>query len=635
MVVLDAQHGAVGLDRMRRQGAGDGVQRRVEVGARGDLSEGGSEHVSGRLVRHRHDVPLEPELLGRLERPVLRRLQHAVAVLVAQAERAEQLRGEVGAAGQRLDDEVGVLDRDELEQRATDDLDVVAAGHRAGALVRETDRALGVHHQQAEREVVPQQIGGVPVVFGGRSGAAGCARARRGLVAVRRFPAEQGTGRYRRIDQRPGAGVADQVVVAGEHRCVLVQERPGAAEQVALGGVAPEAAELGELVLRLDTLGDHTDVEGAGDADDGRGDAPALRRVEVLDELARQLEAVDGEGGEARQRRVAGAEVVDPDVGADLAQSAEDRLGLLVVDHGRLGDLDDQLAGGEAEAFDQRRHLLCEAPVELADRDVHAHAGVECRCVRRAEFEDLAAEAADQAGLLGEPDEGGGAQPTTCGVVPPSEHFVRAGAVGEVDDGLDVEVDLAVLDRATQVAERLCALGHPVAQRRVEHGIAIAAGTLGGAHRGVGLGDESVRGGAAVGDDDADRGGREVLEAADRERLVEDGAQLLGEHEGAGLTVDRDPDRELVAAHAGDEALRRHVSAEAFGGRHQQCVAGRLPDGVVDELEVVEVDQQHRHERMAAVLQRDGEAVDERLTVGEAGERVGAHHLPVGAHVER
>ena len=80
--------------------------------------------------------------------------------------------------------------------------------------------------------------------------------------------------------------MADQFVVAGEHRSVLVQERARAAEEVALRGVAAEPVELGELVLRLDTLGDDADVEGAGDADDRGGDAPALRRVEVLDEPA-------------------------------------------------------------------------------------------------------------------------------------------------------------------------------------------------------------------------------------------------------------------------------------------------------------------------------------------------------------
>ena len=255
--------------------------------------------------------------------------------------------------------------------------------------------------------------------------------------------------------------------------------------------------------------------------------------------------------------------------------------------------------------------------------------------MRRAELEDLAAQPADQARLLGEPDERGGAEAAAGGVVPPGEHLVRAGAVGEVDDRLDVEVDLAVLDRAVEVAERLRALGHLLAERRVEHGVAVAAGGFGGHHRRVGLGDQDVRGRPAVGHHHTDRRGREVLETADRERFVEHRPELFGEHECAGLPVDREPHGELVAGHAGHEALRRHVPPEPIGRRDQQRVAGRLPDGVVDELEVVEVDQQHRHERVAAVMQGGGEAVDERLTVGQPGERVDPRHRSVGAQVEQ
>src|SRR4029450_7161039 len=97
-------------------------------------------------------------------------------------------------------------------------------------------------------------------------------------------------------------------------------------EEVALHRMAAELAQAPELDLALDALGHDLQAQRAGDLHDGGGD----RRVLVLralvpraaprDERAVDLDDVEREALEARQRRVAGAEVVDEDLHADLAQ---------------------------------------------------------------------------------------------------------------------------------------------------------------------------------------------------------------------------------------------------------------------------------------------------------------------------
>ena len=53
-------------------------------------------------------------------------------------------------------------------------------------------------------------------------------------------------------------------------------------------------------------------------------------------------------------------------------------------------------------------------------------------------------------------------------------------------------------------------------------------------------------------------------------------------------------DRELVAAEAGDDVVGAQHAAQPLGHGDEQPVAGAVPERVVDELEVVEVDEQHR-----------------------------------------
>jgi hypothetical protein len=82
--------------------------------------------------------------------------------------------------------------------------------------------------------------------------------------------------------------------------------------------------------------------------------------------------------------------------------------------------------------------------------------------------------------------------------------------------------------------------------------------------------------------------------------------------------------RELVAAEAGAGVLRSHRPLQAFTHGDQKCVARRVTTGVVDHLEVVEVDQHDGQPLAVAALpcQRVLDTVEEQRSIGELGERV-------------
>ena len=124
-----------------------------------------------------------------------------------------------------------------------------------------------------------------------------------------------------------------------------------AAEQVALGGVAPEGLQPLELGRRLDALADAAQPEAARQLHD-RSDEHLVagRAAEALDEGAVDLHDVDRQAGEVAERRVAGAEVVDGEEhaeGPQLVQAVPDGLG---VEEHRLGDLEHDPARVDAGA---------------------------------------------------------------------------------------------------------------------------------------------------------------------------------------------------------------------------------------------------------------------------------------------
>ncbi len=78
---------------------------------------------------------------------------------------------------------------------------------------------------------------------------------------------------------------------------------------------------------------------------------------------------------------------------------------------------------------------------------------------------------------------------------------------------------------------------------------------------------------------------------------------------------------ELVAAESGDHVALARGAAEPGGDRPQQLVAALVAESVVDVLEVVQVDEQHRVASGAAFA-RPLDRVEEQHPVRQPGQRV-------------
>ena len=107
--------------------------------------------------------------------------------------------------------------------------------------------------------------------------------------------------------------------------------------------------------------------------------------------------------------------------------------------------------------------------------------------------------------------------------------------------------------------------------------------------------------------------------------LAELREEPVGDLHGVGDIADLlEQDRELVAGQAAGGVARADRVRQAARHLDEEAVAGAVAEGVVDVLEVVEVDQQDRRHRPAAAAPRErvGDAVGEEGAVGEPGQRV-------------
>ena len=85
----------------------------------------------------------------------------------------------------------------------------------------------------------------------------------------------------------------------------------------------PKLAQDLELGLGLDALGDDADAQAVGQRDHGLDDRPVRLAVEPGHERPVDLDRVEGQVLQVGQRRVAGAEVVEDEPDAHVAQPVE------------------------------------------------------------------------------------------------------------------------------------------------------------------------------------------------------------------------------------------------------------------------------------------------------------------------
>ncbi len=198
------------------------------------------------------------------------------------------------------------------------------------------------------------------------------------------------------------------------------------------------------------------------------------------------------------------------------------------------------------------------------------------------------------------------------------------GPVLEPHDRAEQHHDLAALERVAHIVfERLPVRALRAHDRR-EQLDAVAARLLGVGERELRVGEQvaALDVELRIVDGGADRDGQRDLALAEADRGGErraQGVEPLGEIRAR--QVGEDDHAELVAAEARQRVAGLQVAREPAGDREQRRIAHRQAVGIVDPLEIVDVDHQRDRRRGAGLLrQMDGrvEPVVEQLAVRQA-----------------
>ena len=197
----------------------------------------------------------------------------------------------------------------------------------------------------------------------------------------------------------------------------------------------------------------------------------------------------------------------------------------------------------------------------------------------------------------------------------------------EIEHRLVHQEELAVGEHAPQVHLELEPSKDLGLHLGREHSRAVAAVALGPVQRDVGVAQQLAgRGAVAARDADAGRHGqRRVLERGKPERFAQHVVQPFGHELGTGSqrhTLGQHD--ELVAAETADGVAVADDAVEAGRNRLEELVADLVAHGVVDRLEIVQVDEQRRDRRVlaAGAGQHVLGPVEDQRPVGQTGQGV-------------
>ncbi len=356
----------------------------------------------------------------------------------------------------------------------------------------------------------------------------------------------------------------------------------------------------------LDAFGDDLHAERSGQREDRAHDriraAAAARGNQLGDERAVDLERLQRKLMQVRQRRVARAEIVERDRdagGAKLLQRALDQR--RIVEQHVLGHLD-------ADAL--RRHVVRREEIEQASGEIgrmemaageidadEAAADGERRCDCADALEDQPVDLLADAAFLGDVEEVVRYQQAALRMAPAQQRFVADDlAVVEALDRLEERLEFLAHDRAAQIAFELEQIQRVAMQRLVEQREAMTALGLRAVHRDVGIAQEIL--GLAIarrGDCDADARRGEHFLVGEADRRVQHVDQALRGKRRVFVVLDvGEQHRELIAAEARDDIARLQAIGDAAADFLEQFIAEQMADRVVDDLEAVEIEEQHR-----------------------------------------
>ena len=213
----------------------------------------------------------------------------------------------------------------------------------------------------------------------------------------------------------------------------------------------------------------------------------------------------------------------------------------------------------------------------------------------------------------------------------PTDQGLGADQAGAVDLRLVIEHELVVFYRLAQVVLHGCAGVHGGLQSRGKKANGVAARRLGLIHGNIRLLQSFVGGFAAIPDDgDADASAAATLTAVEQVRLVDGRQNLLADGFGLGRGFLWSPaqifeqHQKLISAQASGGVGFAGAGDNALGDFVEQKVACLMAEGVVQGLEMIQIDEQQRLRAAASGAGSQGLAqpVQQQAAVGQTGQRV-------------
>ncbi len=210
-------------------------------------------------------------------------------------------------------------------------------------------------------------------------------------------------------------------------------------------------------------------------------------------------------------------------------------------------------------------------------------------------------------------------------------------AVGEVHERGAHDREPGLVEQSADAPGHATRLRELAPQRVVEHLDATATHAFGAVRGHVGVRQQLIdrHGVVTRRTCDPDAGSDEHLVAVHVVGLVQGVEQSFREREracgrvdcgggGTGVVDHGTAHHELVAAQTNAEVAAAQGVAEPLGDLHEQLVAGRVAEHVVDALEAVQVDEEERDVGATAAPagQRGGQFLDEERPAPEAGQAV-------------
>jgi hypothetical protein len=212
-------------------------------------------------------------------------------------------------------------------------------------------------------------------------------------------------------------------------------------------------------------------------------------------------------------------------------------------------------------------------------------------------------------------------------VLPPDQRFHRDDLAGfERHFRLVVEPELLPLQGATKLALQLQAPQGALAHDRLEHRVAVPAPRLGLVHCQVRVPKQVARSLPASTPEADPHAGRDepLAPPQDEGRPQRPSDPLRHPRRVARARYVFKQDGELVSPEAGKRLFGQHAVLQAFDDRQQDLISHLVTQGVVDNLEVVQVHEQHRNLDVSpsGTLQGELQAVEEQGPVRQPGQGV-------------